>query len=1442
MKKLFGLIVTVCLILSATTPAFATPLNDPLMLYTFDAASGADTGSAGNDATAVGTPMYSNKAQYDVGPSGKYVSVSQSNYLKASGGAFQFGTDAFSLSFWINIPDNTPSDTTIRLFQTGLWGNNTPGFAIAFSKNQSGTVNIATGIGSTGSDNSWDWSGGVTDFFDSQWHHLVFVFDQPNDTYNIYLDGSLAATRTTDKENLSASTTQSTVGLGVFLWYDSVAVTAYPLSLDELTIYERALSKHEIETYYYSYFTTFNDPLMLYTYNTSTGEDTGPAGNDATAVGTPTYSDKSKYDVGPSGKFISIDSNNYLKASGSSFQFGTNAFSLAFWVNIPKTTPSDTTLRMFQTGLYGANTPGFAIAVSKNEFDTVNIATGVGSTGSDNSWEWSEGVTDFFDSQWHHLAFVFDQPNDTYSIYLDGSLVARRTTDKENLSASTTQSTVGLGVFLWYDSLATTVYPMSMDELTICDRALSPAEIATYYNSFFTTIVNDPVMLYTFEDGSGTDSGSAGNGATTVGSPSYVLKSTGDDGPSGKYITITPSDYLKVSGSDFQFGTGAFSLSFWIKISSNTPSGTTIRLFQTGVWGDYTPGFATALTKNGQGTINIATGVGSNSTEHSWSWSDPVADFFDSEWHHMAFIFDQPNNIYYVYLDSDLVVSKQVAASGLSASTLQNTVGLGVFLWNDTVTDTSCSLSLDDIAIYDRALTEDEISVNYDEITSASDIYYIDSEYGCDNNSGKSTLRPWKSLAKINTTYFRPGSRINIKSGTSYNGQIKPITSGESGRPITLTNYGGEEKPTINGNGVQPATIHLFNLEYWEISDLKVTNYHSSVYERSGILVENQYAGTLNHIYIINNEIYNCNGDVAGNWGNQRTNGGIIFNITAPNPVGTPVPSKMNDVLIENNYIHQTGRSGIFLYSVFCQRYTVAEGVGDWYASTNVVVRNNILYDIGGDGIVLAVVDGALIEHNTATLCNNVNGDYNIAIWCGNCDDTIIQYNEASYTQLENGDAEGFDLDFASEGCILQYNYSHNNEGGSVLVCSHHETVNIDPIVRYNIFQNDLHYVFRLVGPYTTGAQIYNNTAYIDSDLSTIPICTMGGEGGAGEALIANNIFYNEGSGYNVLHLTDAIGEMIYDFDQSSGEDTGFAGNDATTVGSPTYTDKDDEDAGPAGKYISVTPNDYLKVSGSDFQFGTGTFSISCWVNIPSSTPYNTTIRLFQTGVWGNNTPGFVAALTRTTDDGIYVGTGVGSTGSANSWSWEGGDIPDFFDSHWHHLAFIFDQEAEYPRYMMFLDGYLAMYKSVSITGLSASTTQNTVGLGVFLWNDMVTDTTCPFAIDDIRFYKCSIEMSVYDYAVNNGVSNVTYSHNCFYSTQNRLNEPFDDYKIITDPRLHNPGAGTFGFASLDGYQLDLGSPCIDAGMVISGDGDKDFWGNTVPYNGVTDIGAHEYQ
>jgi len=177
-----------------------------------------------------------------------------------------------------------------------------------------------------------------------------------------------------------------------------------------------------------------------------------------------------------------------------------------------------------------------------------------------------------------------------------------------------------------------------------------------------------------------------------------------------------------------------------------------------------------------------------------------------------------------------------------------------------------------------------------------------------------------------------------------------------------------------------------------------------------------------------------------------------------------------------DNRIFHVDRSGIFGWSTHWVR-------SKWYPSLGVVVRHNVLHDIGGDGIVVVATDGALVEHNVVSNANQRSAGYNVAIWPWSADNTIIQHNEAYGTRGQR-DGEGFDSDWNSRNTVIQYNYSHDNDGGFLLICNEggHDAAesvgNVGTIVRYNISQNDHHRGINLAGP-VSNATMYNNTFYV---------------------------------------------------------------------------------------------------------------------------------------------------------------------------------------------------------------------------------------------------------------------------------------------------------------------------------------------------------------------------
>lgn len=384
--------------------------------------------------------------------------------------------------------------------------------------------------------------------------------------------------------------------------------------------------------------------------------------------------------------------------------------------------------------------------------------------------------------------------------------------------------------------------------------------------------------------------------------------------------------------------------------------------------------------------------------------------------------------------------------------------------------------------------------------------YYVDGLLGNDGNSGLAPAEAWQSLEKVNATEFGPGDKIFLKAGSIWAGQLWPKGSGNEEAPIVLGMYGEGARPIINGNGAVTEVLRLYNQEYWEISDLELTNLGAERASRRAVWVENHDFGTMDHIYLRNLYIHDVNGRISDRF---YEDGGIICMVT-----GGAVESKFNDLLIENNSFYMVDYDGIFIRNNWKNRGSVNDGIGPWIGNTNVVVRGNNLDNLGGDGIVVCESIAPLVEYNVAKDCHiRATSTWSAGIWVINSENALFQFNEGYLTR---GDLDGqpFDCDGLCRNTTYQYNYSHDNEGGFMLICNWaniFKDFNTDGVIRYNISQNDRSKLFHYSG-INKGFQIYNNTIYVGEGNGT----AFSREDGAigSNVTYTNNIFYNNGTNF----------------------------------------------------------------------------------------------------------------------------------------------------------------------------------------------------------------------------------------------------------------------------------------------------------------------------------------
>lgn len=331
---------------------------------------------------------------------------------------------------------------------------------------------------------------------------------------------------------------------------------------------------------------------------------------------------------------------------------------------------------------------------------------------------------------------------------------------------------------------------------------------------------------------------------------------------------------------------------------------------------------------------------------------------------------------------------------------------------------------------------------------SSNKTYYIDSIDGENSNSGISKDNPLKSLSALENIKINPGDRILLKRGSTFWEEFEITAEGTKERPIIIGSYGNEEEnlPRIIGNDGSLYAVKIFNSNYLTLQDIEIINTgKKTIPGRTGLRIECKDYGISNNITIDNVTVRDVNGSLVKNDGGGS--GILIINS------GDSILSRFDNLKIENCHILRCSRNAIIWNGYYDRR--------KWFPNRNAVIRNNLIEGVPGDGIVPIGCDSTLIEYNIMRDCPDVLPMTEAAagIWPWSCDNTTIQFNEVSEHKAP-WDAQGFDADYNCNNTVIQYNYSHDNYGGLVLVCNNgfdkdYNTGNNNSIIRYNISIGD---------------------------------------------------------------------------------------------------------------------------------------------------------------------------------------------------------------------------------------------------------------------------------------------------------------------------------------------------------------------------------------------------
>lgn len=292
------------------------------------------------------------------------------------------------------------------------------------------------------------------------WHYIAGVYD--SSTAHLYVDGIevTSSTRTIGSAS-GASRIGDFSGTGF----------SFPGKIDEVRIYNRALSASEIKSLYNRGTATVNASrnvtgssldtglVGLWSFDgkdmngTTTVYDRSGNGNNGTLTNGPTPA------IGKMGQALRFDGvNDYVNISPNTAIPSSGPVTVSAWINYTPGTGNN--LNWFKKG----TTDGYGLYID-NISRLCVITYGV--------INWCPGIGIASDT-WHHIVFTFD--GTAQSVYEDGIFIA--STNNGYNTATGNNATIGTN----FTGTEAGYFKGKIDEVRVYNRALSATEITALYN------------------------------------------------------------------------------------------------------------------------------------------------------------------------------------------------------------------------------------------------------------------------------------------------------------------------------------------------------------------------------------------------------------------------------------------------------------------------------------------------------------------------------------------------------------------------------------------------------------------------------------------------------------------------------------------------------------------------------------------------------------------------------------------------------------------------------------------------------------------------------------------------------------------------------------------------------------------------------------------------
>ena len=390
-------------------------------------------------------------------------------------GAYVFGpsnytgfNDNYTISVWVKSTDTSTNTKTLVTMYNG--------FGSVYANLSFRKIGINQGIDFTS-------VGGATSYYhditDGNWHHLVAT-RTISGVETVYADGVQIGQNTTTAGTLTMGFGNTTLRIG---GRDAASLNG---SLDEVRIYDRALSADEISQLYrlttptgvdtsLKGYWSFNGPDISGT----TAYDRSGSGNNGTTSGTTITE-------GKFGQALSFDGVNDLINVGSPASLDNlTDFSYSAWVNVLGPTGSGSLQRILVKDMVGEDNDGVILQYNHSVYETgyfhalVGFSTTNAVAFSQNLWS-VVGGGNSYRGGWQHVAMTFDGTSKVITLYLNGVEVSYST---RTTGVGTRDNDSSGNFYIGNSTFGGRAFNGKIDEPRVYNRVLSAGEVSSLYNS-----------------------------------------------------------------------------------------------------------------------------------------------------------------------------------------------------------------------------------------------------------------------------------------------------------------------------------------------------------------------------------------------------------------------------------------------------------------------------------------------------------------------------------------------------------------------------------------------------------------------------------------------------------------------------------------------------------------------------------------------------------------------------------------------------------------------------------------------------------------------------------------------------------------------------------------------------------------------------------------------